>query len=217
MPEKIVVVDDHPMVCEALANVALDAAPKATVLRVGTLSCAMQTLESQEDVDLVLLDLSLPDTLGLTGLLDLRIRFPRIKILVTTAHEEPRVVDVSFLLGAKGFLTKSSNAEVIQSAISNLLNARKQTLPGMNGCNGSPMGGFILPTPATETLTTQQTRILRLLCEGQMNKVMAFEMGISEATIKAHVSDILRKFGMTSRTQAILAVINPFDEAVSTS
>lgn len=213
MSEKIVVVDDHPMICDALASVVLDAAPKATVLSVGTLSCALQTLDRHDDIDLVLFDLSLPDTLGMTGLLDLRVRFPRVKILVTTAHEEPRVAEVAFLLGAKGFLSKSSDTDVIQSAVSILLSRKKKTPTVLNGSQFGPLAGFKVPASKAEALTSQQARILRLLCDGQMNKIMAFEMGVSETTIKAHVSEILRKFGLASRTQVILDVINPFDEA----
>ncbi len=167
------------------------------VLEAGSVSSAREALSSTS-VDLLLLDLSMPGMDGARSLQALRRDFPSVPILVVSAIEEPQVVRQTMELGAAGFLPKSSPFSAITDAVRAVL-AGELWFPDL-GATEMPRE---LPARIAD-LTPQQRCVLELVCQGKQNKEIATELGVTEATIKAHVTQILHKLGVRSRTQAAL-------------
>ncbi|MEW5962999.1 MAG: response regulator transcription factor [Pseudomonadota bacterium] len=206
MPHKILIVDDHPIFSEALRDVVADAFPNGVVVAAETLREAIELICSHGDWDLVLLDLWLPDTHGFTGLIELRRRFSKLPIVVVSAFADHGVVHKAVVCGAAGFIPKSAGKETLLRAIREVL-AGDVALPA----------DYVPPTSAAckdlatltsrlRSLTRQQLRVLHMLCQGLLNKQIAHQLEVGETTVKAHVSEILRKLSVNSRTQAVLEV-----------
>ena len=211
MSATLLIVEDHPAIRETLADLILEALPQSKVLQVGNVTTAQDVLKNGSDVDLVILDLSLPDAQGLMALVDVRIVEPSAKILIVSGHDHDRTIELAFMLGANGFLSKSNTCDTIIDAVVTLAKGQK-VKTAKPTTNGNGYDGLMLPHTAQIKLTKQETRILSMLCKGHMNKILAFETGLTESTVKAHISSILRKFDVPSRTQAILEIIDPFNE-----
>jgi DNA-binding NarL/FixJ family response regulator len=170
----------------------------------GSLDALVAQLAQDDTCDLVLLDLRMPGVQGLSGLIYLRTQYPNIPVVVVSASEETGIVRKSLDHGASGFIPKSSGTNTIIVAVETVL----------NGGIWSPAGSDAEPAGDPETaaiarrvasLTAQQIRVLMMLREGLLNKQIAFALTVSEATVKAHVSAILQKLGVSSRTQAVIA------------
>jgi DNA-binding NarL/FixJ family response regulator len=214
MSTNFLIVDDHPMMREALAEAVADTAPNANILQAANLAGALRLLEETERIDLVILDLNLPDSYGFMSLLEVRDKAPYTNILVLTAYEEPRVVQLALLLGANGFLTKASSIQEILCAIDHIANGSRKSAEKKKKRVQSPLADrFVCRKSRQEKLTSQEIRVLRMLCKGHMNKILAYEMGITESTIKTYIGEILRKFGVPNRTQVVIEVISPFERA----
>lgn len=176
----------------------------------GSLDELSAHLLANRAVDLVLLDLSMPGVQGLSGLLFLRAQFPDIPVVVCSASEEASTIRRCIEFGASGFIAKSQPAEAIRKAVARVLGGEVCVPSGID-LNGSDDDvGSELPARLS-TLTPQQLRVLMMLGEGLLNKQIAYKLSVSEATIKAHVSAILQKLGVDSRTQAVIA-INKIDD-----
>ena len=200
---RILIVDDHPLFREALGQALQTSLAGAQVFQAGSLDAAQAEVDRGEEFDLVLLDLRMPGVQGLNGLMYLRVRYPRLPIAIVSASEESgiagRVIDV----GASGFIPKSAGVSTILEAIDTVLGG-EVWLPADAGKVGiDPEVSDIARRVAT--LTAQQIRVLMMLREGLLNKQIAFDLDISEATVKAHVSAILQKLRVSSRTQAVIA------------
>ena len=205
-PTRLLIVEDHPIFGDALEGVLYGAMRGVHVDKVGTLDDAKHRIESEDGFDLVLLDLVLPDTTGFDGLLDLRTRFPMQPIAVISAFDDQNIVEKSGKCGAAGFIPKSSTAAVLVTAIGNMLRG-DASFPDSQPRIQVPPGRNVAALKARlETLTQQQLRVLQMLCEGMLNKQIAHELEVGETTVKAHVGEILRKLGVSSRTQAVLEV-----------
>ncbi len=199
---RALVVDDHPLFCDALALTLRALAGVGEVETAHTLAAALARIEGGPGPDLVLLDLDLPDVEGLEGLLRLRTVAPGLPVLVVSSMAEAPLINAALAAGAAGFVPKHSGREVFRTALFTLAEGRI-FLPE----------GFARNSEATEAqdavarlaqLTRQQARILELLCQGRLNKQIAWELSIAETTVKAHVTAIMRKLGVQSRTQAVL-------------
>lgn len=205
MPENFLVVDDHPLFLEALKLVLHGAYPDAIVYDATSIDSAHAAFESYQKFDLVLLDLSMPGTRGLDGLVELRGRYPKQPIVVVSALEDPRIVHEVMTCGAAGFISKSMRGAELAIAIREALDGGL-VLPK----DYRPPQEDALPTSTSEltvrlaTLTPQQVRVLQMLRQGMLNKQIAYELGVGETTVKAHVSEILRKLRVSSRTQAVI-------------
>jgi DNA-binding NarL/FixJ family response regulator len=178
--------------------------PSARVGETGALDELTTVLERDREVDLVLLDLTMPGVQGFSGLLYLRAQFPEIPVVIVSAQEDPAVIRRAIEFGASGFVPKSLDTEQIGSALTAILSGDTWTPPDID----------LSASEDTETadlvrrlasLTPQQVRVLMMVSEGLLNKQIAYELGVSEATVKAHVSAILQKLGVDSRTQAVIA------------
>ena len=168
----------------------------------GDIEGLTKALESDRNCDLVLLDLNMPGVRGFSGLLLLRAQFPEVPVMIVSAVEDTSVIRRCFDLGASGFLSKSESAVAIRASIDTILAG------GLWVPEGVSLDGEDEQTEVLErlsTLTPQQVRVLMMLSDGLMNKQIAYELSISEATVKAHVSAILQKLNVDSRTQAVIA------------
>jgi DNA-binding NarL/FixJ family response regulator len=201
---RIVIADDHPLFRGALRQAVSHALAGADVGEVGSLEALTEALAQGPEADLVLLDLTMPGVQGFSGLLFLRADHPEVPVIVVSANDDPTVIRRCIEFGALGFLPKTAEVAQMGEAIRAVLDGSVWTPPGVD-----------LSTPADEevadmvrrlsTLTPQQVRVLMMLSEGLLNKQIAYELGVSEATVKAHVSAILTKLNVDSRTQAVIA------------
>jgi len=201
---RILVADDHPLFRAALRQAALAAVPDATVGDVADLDALLAALGAEPDTDLVLLDLRMPGSRGLSGLAALRGQFPGVAVLVVSAHDEPSVVRRVLAHGAAGFLPKSADPALIADAVRAVLAEGHWLPPDLARAVAAQ------PTDAGDTalasrlarLTEQQFRVLSLLAEGLLNKQIADRLGVQERTVKAHVTAIFEKLEVRNRTQA---------------
>jgi DNA-binding NarL/FixJ family response regulator len=200
----ILIVDDHPLFREALKHALLGGFEAVTIQEAGSLDDAAKLLDQDPDFDLVLLDLKMPGVQGLTGLAYLRAQYPAAPIAVVTASEEDHIVRRALDLGASGFIPKSSSIDTIKHAVTAVLGGEVWAPKDMQASSPKDLEGDALAKKLA-TLTPQQVRVLMMLREGLLNKQIAYQLGVSEATIKAHVSAILTKLGVGSRTQAVIA------------
>jgi DNA-binding NarL/FixJ family response regulator len=162
------------------------------------------TLSQERDVDLILLDLTMPGVQGFSGLMSLRAQYPELPVVIVSATEEPTVIRRAMDFGASGFIPKSIDIDSIGGAIQAVLAGDTWTPPDvdLSATEDAETADLVR---RLGTLTPQQVRVLTMLSEGLLNKQIAYELGVSEATVKAHVSAILDKLGVDSRTQAVIA------------
>ena len=200
----ILIADDHPLFRAALSAAAAAAVAEARTLHAENLGVALEQLEAEPDTDLVLLDLHMPDSLGLTGLAALRAQFPGVAVLVVSGHDDAAIVRRVLDHGAAGFISKSAPPDEIGAAIRSVLACGRWIPPQLadmvDGARSDPRDSVL--ATRLRSLTAQQFRVLGLLAEGRLNKQIADALGIQERTVKAHVSAIFEKLGVRNRTQA---------------
>ena len=202
--QRIIIVDDHPLFRGALGQAISGQFPGAEVLEAGSLDALEQLLAEGREIDLVLLDLLMPGVQGFSGLLFLRAQHPEVPVVIVSANGEPDTIRRAMAFGASGFVPKSEPVERISEAIRRVLDGEVWTPPDLDVSLPSDDESNKL-VARLSTLTPQQVRVLMMLGEGLLNKQIAYKLGVSEATIKAHVSAILQKLGVDSRTQAVIA------------
>jgi len=190
------VADDHPMVRDALASALAQAFSGAHVVVAGTRQQAQAELEQQPDIDALLLDLDMPGMDGLTGLAVLRSEHPTVPIIVVSAAREATVARRAYDLGASAYIDKSASLDKIANIVRAVLDGEILAPPEV-----APGDSF---AQRAAQLTPQQWRVLALMVQGDQNKQIAYKLGVGEATVKAHVTVILRKLGVRSRTQAVI-------------
>jgi DNA-binding NarL/FixJ family response regulator len=202
---RFIIVDDHPLFRGALSQALSDAFANAEVLEAGSLDELTDQLASAGEIDLILLDLSMPGVHGVSGLLYLRAQNPEVPVAVVSASDDPGTIRQCLDCGASGFIPKSQPVDCIRDAIRKILKG-EVWLPADVDLASVPASETAELVSRMSTLTPQQVRVLMMLGEGLLNKQIAFKLGVSEATIKAHVSAILQKLGVDSRTQAVIAI-----------
>jgi DNA-binding NarL/FixJ family response regulator len=202
---RFIIVDDHPLFRGALSQAVGDAFENAEVLEAGSLDELMQRLAAARDTDLILLDLTMPGVHGVSGLLYLRAEHPDVPVVIVSASDDAGTIRHCLDCGASGFIPKSQPVEAIREAVRKIIGGEIWLPPDVDLGN-VPMGETAELVSRLSTLTPQQVRVLMMLGEGLLNKQIAFKLGVSEATIKAHVSAILQKLGVDSRTQAVIAI-----------
>jgi DNA-binding NarL/FixJ family response regulator len=184
----LVIADDHPLFRNALRQAVASVLASARVDEAGSFEDLTKLLEQDSDVDLILLDLSMPGISGFSGLIYLRAQYPAIPVVIVSASDDGATIRRSLDFGASGFIPKRFGVETPDTDLTSAAD------PDMTKLRDRLV-----------TLTPQQVRVLMMLSEGLLNKQIAYELGVSEATIKAHVSAILQKLGVESRTQAVIA------------
>jgi DNA-binding NarL/FixJ family response regulator len=200
----IVIIDDHPFFRDALRQTLEESFSDIKITEGGSLETVATAIQSGADIDLVLLDLSMPGIHGYSGLMFLRAQNPEIPVMVVSAQESPSVIQRCLEFGASGFIPKSLEVKRIREAVAAVLEGGVWWPDDLKVDAGADDASEIVARLAS--LTPQQVRVLMMLGEGLLNKQIAFQLGVSEATVKAHVSAILEKLGVDSRTQAVIAV-----------
>lgn len=203
--QQFIIVDDHPLFRGALRQALVVPFADAGIVEAATLDELVAILESGRETDLVLLDLAMPGVQGFSGLLLIRAQYPAIPVVIVSASEDPETIRRAMDFGAAGFVPKSQPVDRIRQAVETVLAGGIWTPPGLDlGVVADKEQRDLASRLAA--LTPQQVRVLMMLGEGLLNKQIAFKLGVSEATIKAHVSAILQKLGVDSRTQAVIAI-----------
>jgi len=202
---KFIVADDHPLFRAALTQALRQFAPQTDIIEADTMEATKDVVNRHPDADLVLLDLHMPGANGFSGLIQLRAQMPDIPVAVISGSDEPYVVRRALDYGASGFIPKSSSLSLIAEAVGEILAGEVWLPEALSGVLDDTNEEEARFAEAIASLTPQQFRVLNMLNEGLLNKQIAYELSVSEATIKAHVTAILRKLGVHSRTQAVIA------------
>lgn len=202
---RIVIADDHPLFRGALRQAVAAVLVNTDIAESGTFGELLETLpQSPSSVDLALLDLALPDVQGFSGLIYLRAQHPEIPVVIVSATEDPAVICRALDFGAAGFIPKSLDVPTMGEALRAILAGDTWVPPDINPEQAADRETDDL-VRRLSSLTPQQMRVLMMLSEGLLNKQIAYALTVSEATVKAHVSAILQKLGVESRTQAVIA------------
>jgi DNA-binding NarL/FixJ family response regulator len=202
---RIVVADDHPLFREALQQAVGDVFGSVSFVEADSFDTLRTAAEANEDADLVLLDLDMPGAHGFSALAWLRSQFPALPVVIISATTDPRVMRRSVDFGSSGFIPKSSSLATIATAIQSVLDGEVWLPEAALTTEDEALREDQELAQKIATLTPQQFRVLMMLADGLLNKQIAAELQVSEATIKAHVTAILRKMGLRSRTQAAVA------------
>lgn len=200
------IVDDHPLFCDALSMTLKAVAGIAKVETADRLEAAIARLDREPPPDIVLLDLNLPDVDGLDGLIRLKSVAGTAPVVVVSSLADNRVIGAALKAGAAGFVPKHSHRDVFRAAFEAIRQGNSFVPEGFTPSNdpNSPASQKEEAIARLSLLTRQQARILQLICEGMLNKQIAYDLSIAETTVKAHVTAIMRKLGVQSRTQAVL-------------
>jgi DNA-binding NarL/FixJ family response regulator len=213
---KVLLIDDHPLILQALQTVIQGLGSAVSVAGASGAAAARKTLEQQDDVDLVLLDLSLGDADGFDLLQEFRTRFPSLPIVVVSASDRGADVIRAIDLGAMGFVPKRASRETLIEALTMVMSGgiyvpsmtlgpdARDDAPAESPMPSIPLGDS--PQMARIGLTPRQKDVLACLLQGKPNKLIARELKLSVETVKDHVAAVLRALGVSTRTQAVLAV-----------
>ena len=201
---RLLIADDHPLFRGALREAVTGLFSEVDIAEAGTFEELTDLAERGGEVDLVLLDLSMPGVRGFSGLMYLRAQYPGLPVVVVSANDDPAVIRRCMEFGASGFIPKTLGIDALRQAVTRVLQGEVWTPPDVDLARQSDAETAAM-IARLATLTPQQVRVLMMLSGGLLNKQIAYELGVSEATVKAHVSAILQKLGVESRTQAVIA------------
>ena len=201
----MIVADDHPLFRTAIKEALQASQGETSFLEANSFESLQVLVDENQDVDLVLLDLHMPGVSGFAGLVYLCKRYPSVPVVIISANEDPVVIQRALEHGAAGFIPKSSSIDTITDAIAAVLMGEiwspDTTVSNLPGSNVSE----VELAERMASLTPQQLKVLMMMSQGMLNKQIAYDLNVSEATIKAHVSAIMSKLGVNNRTQAVLA------------
>lgn len=199
MTRTVLIADDHPLFRQALALAVSKVVPDARVIEAGTLAAATRAAMDADDLCLILLDLKMPGAIGYSGIALLHAERPALPILVVSSAEGQAAATEARAFGAAGFLRKDSDLVAIEAAIAQALGAERQRVP--TEAEAEPLDDV---RREVASLTPTQLKVLLAVLDGQLNKQIAHGLGMSEATVKAHMTAIMRKLDVRNRTQAAL-------------
>lgn len=207
MALELLIVDDHALIREAVRHVAATLEPGTGVLTAADCEAGFQIAEHTPELDLVLLDFNLRGLAGVPAIKAWRERFAALPLVVLSSAEDRSTVLAAMGAGAAGFIPKSSSNEVMLSALRLVLAGGRYLPPEVLAAE--PGAARPAPKPAMQLdtlgLSPRQLDVLRLIAQGKPNKIICAELGLAERTVKAHVTEVLRALGVSSRTQAALA------------
>ena len=201
---RILIADDHPLFREALSGALKPYFENLQILEAGNLTEALSKLNEFDGIELILLDLNMPGGEYFNGIIALREQYPSIPIGVISGSDSIEVVAQVMGLGAQGFIPKVTATQEIAQAIVDMIDGKEWLPEGMAGELEKVDDELKLLLQRFRELTPKQIQVLSYLRSGLMNKQIAHEMNVTEATIKAHISAILRKLEINTRTQAVL-------------
>ncbi len=202
----LIIADDHPLFRSALEQLFSMKYPDTDIVTAADVAGLQDAVESHRDLTAVLLDLHMPGAHGFSALSWLTGQRPNTPVIVVSANTLPETVRRALDHGAAAFLSKSADTDTLESGVAEVLAGARGIHPGLEV---APKGAELKALDVAETLgslTPQQFRVASMLAEGLLNKQIAYELNVKEATIKAHMTEIFRKLGVNSRTQAVLAL-----------
>ncbi len=205
VPREVLIADDHPLYRDALTRAVQGALPGAHVHGAASVPSLLALIEAHPQAELLLMDLHMPGARGFSALAHIRGQHPGLPIMVVSAHEEAAVVRRALAHGASGYLAKSAAVEDIGAAVRAVLEGELWVPTGVAAARAELKPDEAAVAARLAELTPQQFRVLGMIAEGLLNKQIAYELGVSEATIKAHMTAIMRKLGVSNRTQVALA------------
>ncbi len=206
LPPTLIVADDHPLFREALTHAVHQCVDDAQIIQADSLTTLQTAVEANANADLLLLDLHMPGVQGFSALVYMRSQFESLPVVIVSASEDPAIMRSAISFGASGYIPKSSPVATIGTAIAAVLDGEVWLPAGVDTSADAPSPEASGVAAALATLTPHQFRVLLMVGEGLMNKQIAYQLDVSEATIKAHVTAILRKLQVTNRTQAVVAI-----------
>ncbi|MBB3226615.1 DNA-binding NarL/FixJ family response regulator [Luteibacter sp. Sphag1AF] len=204
MPD-VLIADDHPLFRDALQRAVLAALPGATVHTADSVNALLALVEAQPDADLLLMDLHMPGARGYSALAHIRGQYPGLPTIVVSGHEEAQVARRALAHGASAYIPKSAAVDDIVQAVRAVLDGDVWLPHQLLGGNIELVADEANVAARVASLTPQQFRVLNMIAEGLLNKQIAYDLGVSEATVKAHMTAIMRKLGVSNRTQVALA------------
>jgi DNA-binding NarL/FixJ family response regulator len=205
---RLLIVEDHPLFRAALIGVLGTEFPDAEMLQATSIDGALDIIATRDDLDLILLDLSMPGTTGLLGAYRVRAAAPRSALVIVSAHDDSRIIGGAISLGISGYVPKSTPKAELARLLRDILEGGV-CLPRRFRDAAAARKGQADTRELVQHLgqfTAQQLRVLDMICRGLQNKHIAYRLEISVTTVKVHVSEILRKLGVRSRTEAIIAL-----------
>lgn len=202
----ILVADDHPLFRSALQQVIGQLYPGASLHEAASVAELQTQVEQHPELDLLLLDLHMPGALGFSALSWFIGHKPETPVIMVSANSHPETVRRAIDHGAAGFLSKSSDVNDMGDCVAQVMAGARGLHPGLDATASGASLHSLDVADALATLTPQQFRVASMLVEGLLNKQIAYELDVKEATIKAHMTEIFRKLGVHSRTQAVLAL-----------
>jgi len=197
---KIILADDHPLFRQALTITLKSNFEGAEVFEAQTIPELEQNLQNVDNADLLLLDLDIPEAQGFNSLINIRRSYPELGVIIISGFEDKETIDKAMTFGAAGFIPKSTPVTEMVVAIKEVLNGKLWTPSG-------EFDGNVQLSDANDkisSLTPKQHKILLMFADGLLNKQIAYELGLSESTIKSHASTIFLKLGVRNRTQAVI-------------
>lgn len=201
MTSTVLIADDHPLFREALRGAVQKALPQARVLVADQVGSLLDLLEREADPELLLLDLTMPGAHGFSALVHVRTSWPTLPVIMVSARDDLPTVRRALAHGAAAFIPKSADSETLNAALQAVMRGQRWAPPGYSEAQ--------LPKAEAElaaqlgSLTPAQFRVFGLVAAGLLNKQIAFELSVTEATVKAHMSVVMRKLGVHTRTQAV--------------
>lgn len=208
----IIIADDHPLFRTALTNIVTSEFGETHLVEASDFASLQQATDKHQDAKLILLDLHMPGVEGFSALVHLTAHVPNIPVIIVSAHEEPEIMRRALDHGASGFLPKSCPPDVMQQALNTVIQGHLWLPPGIEQ-EPTANDNELDAAEALATLTPQQFRVAIMVNQGMLNKQIAYELDVTEATIKAHMTEIFRKLGVHSRTQVALTMeqlaVNP--------
>ena len=202
----VIVADDHPLFRDALTDAVGKVLSDSTVIEADSLETLQQAVDANPAADLLLLDLTMPGVSGFSALAWIRQNHASLPTVVVSAIEDNAVMRRALKHGASGFIPKSSSINEIEAGIDTVLQGDVWLPAGVDPRGDDLQSEEAAVAESLSSLTPHQFRVLMMIGEGLLNKQIAYELGVSEATVKAHATAIFRKMGVTNRTQAVLAV-----------
>lgn len=201
---KIIIADDHPLFREALKQGLLNALGELEIITCGSFLELQKSVDRNDDCDLILLDLHMPGAVGFSALHFLGLRCPDIPVAMISANEEPDIIARAVDHGASAFIPKSSEIQTVAEAVQHILNGNVWLPQDVQKQIKDVQNRSVELSEKLDSLTPRQFRVLMMLVDGRKNKEIADEVCVTEATIKAHLTEIFKKLDVNNRTQAAM-------------
>ncbi|QGX41244.1 response regulator transcription factor [Permianibacter aggregans] len=202
---KVLLADDHPLFRDALKRAIEFSIEQAEVFDADSVAALYALLEQHSDADLLLLDLHMPGAKGFSALIHIRAAQPGLPVIVISGNEDPAIMQRAIGHGASAYIPKNTAPETMSSAIRAVLDGEVWLPAGIDDKTTSIAQEEAEIARRIKELTPHQFRVLMMLADGSLNKQIAYDLGVSEATVKAHMTAIMKKLGVTNRTQAVVA------------